>query len=304
MPIQDDMGGTGPGGSSTSGTPDGGDAPPGDTAPATTLPPPMTTADPTTTGIGDSDDGVDSSDTFDECGCNFLCDPCADCPDDPNCGEILFECDLWSQDCPEGEKCLAWSNDGGPRWNGSRCSEVAEDPGLAGDPCVVEGNALSGLDSCALGYACIDVDDQTNEGTCAAMCSGNPAEPACPEGTECLVGNGGALILCLPTCSPLLSDCAEGHGCFPNPATGGFVCAEAPTPFYETAGTCAHSGGCSPGSVCVEAELVPGCADKNGCCTEWCDIAAPEDNCAEGTTCEPYPGEIMPGFETLGVCAQ
>src|SRR5262245_15971404 len=31
------------------------------------------------------------------------------------------ECDVWAQDCPPGEKCMPWANDGGSSWNSLRC---------------------------------------------------------------------------------------------------------------------------------------------------------------------------------------
>src|SRR4029078_9155118 len=31
----------------------------------------------------------------------------------PDGGNVSNECDIWAQDCPEGEKCMPWDNAGG-----------------------------------------------------------------------------------------------------------------------------------------------------------------------------------------------
>ena len=46
-------------------------------------------------------------------------------PDDGGTG--VFECDLWGQDCPDGEKCMPWASNGGT-WNATRCSPVVDSP--------------------------------------------------------------------------------------------------------------------------------------------------------------------------------
>ena len=80
------------------------------------------------------------------------------------------ECDIEAQDCPEGEKCMPWANDGGDEWNGTRCSPIAKDPGPLGGPCLAEGSGTSGIDDCDLGLVCWQVDPKTNQGVCHAMC--------------------------------------------------------------------------------------------------------------------------------------
>ena len=39
----------------------------------------------------------------------------------PDGGGATNECNQWVQDCPEGEKCMPWANDGGSAWNATRC---------------------------------------------------------------------------------------------------------------------------------------------------------------------------------------
>jgi hypothetical protein len=270
------------------------------------MPPVTTTADATTlppggdTSFGDTSDGGD-----DDCGCDFLCDPCSDrrCPDDPPDCNVVFECDPFAQDCPADEKCMPWANDGGSRWNATRCSPIDPQASGLGEACLVEGSNVSGIDQCALGLMCFDVDPPTNTGVCAAMCGGSEASPTCAEGTTCLIANGGALSLCLPDCDPLGTPCDDGHGCFPGVAAGEFVCLPAPSEQIVSAGTCAYAGGCEPGTVCVDGTQLPACDDPEGCCTRWCDAAAPVDACTDGTTCQSFfLADPPPGFETLGVC--
>ena len=273
-------------------------------APGTTaMPPSMTGPSPgtsTTTSPADTT-GVDGSDGVDEdCGCSFLCDPCWDpCTGEPvdGCNEP-FECDVWAQDCPKGEKCTPWSNDGGPAWNATRCSPVDPQPGQPGDPCLVEGSNVSGIDNCALGSMCWLVDPEANAGTCAAMCGGTFEDPQCADGLSCFVGNSGSLALCLPSCDPLLSNCADGQGCLPNGELGdAFVCLPAPSPQVVAPGTCAHLGGCEPGTVCVGQDVLSTCEDPQGCCTRWCDPENPI--CDDGLVCQPIE---IPSPVPIGVC--
>src|SRR5690606_34162493 len=121
-------------------------------------------------------------------------------------------CDVWAQDCPEGEKCSAWANDGGESWNATICVPVGEDK--PGEPCTAEGSPLSGHDSCELGAMCWDVDPETLEGTCVGLCDGSEDAPTCAEPmTTCAITNGGVLNLCLPTCDPFLQDCGQTESC-------------------------------------------------------------------------------------------
>lgn len=67
---------------------------------------------------------------------------------EPDGGGTGFECDVFAQDCPPGEKCVPWANDGGGVWNATRCSPVDDDPAAPGEPCTVEGGPTSGIDDC------------------------------------------------------------------------------------------------------------------------------------------------------------
>lgn len=221
---------------------------------------------------------------------------------------IAIECSPWLQDCPAGEKCTAWVNDGGAAWNATKCVPIAANPGQPGDACTAEGVG-SGFDDCDARSMCWDVDPSTNEGTCIAFCSGSEANPVCDEAmTSCIIVNDGALNLCLPDCNPLLQDCnAETQNCFPAP--GGFACAPDVSGENGAYGDdCAAINTCDSGLYCEEAALVPGCTSA-ACCTTFCDLdeAGASEACpgaADGQSCEPWfdPGTAPPGLENLGSC--
>ena len=159
------------------------------TTDATTVGTSVTGAESTSTSEGD-DDVVDDN------GCAFY----GGCPFDG--GNTNLECDVWAQDCPADEKCMPWANDGGPRWNATRCSPLDPASDQPGDPCLVEGSAVSGIDTCVISSMCWDVDPDTNAGTCVAFCGGSEANPICDEGLTCMSGYLGTVNVCVPTCDP------------------------------------------------------------------------------------------------------
>jgi hypothetical protein len=131
----------------------------------------------------------------------------------PDAGPSI-ECDLYAQDCPPGDKCMPWANDGGPTHNATRCSPVDPEPNSVGDPCIVEGSALSGIDSCVLGAMCMGVDPMTNEGTCVELCGGTPGSGTCQApGVECTPLSDLPIPLCLVACDPMASQCPAGFTC-------------------------------------------------------------------------------------------
>lgn len=225
-------------------------------------------------------------------------------------GGSVFECSPWEQDCPEGEKCMPWADDGGNSWNALRCSPLDPTPAAVGDACTVEGSGVSGIDDCDLGAMCWAVDPETNQGTCLAFCTGTPDAPACDDPTtQCTIENGGVLILCLPSCDPLLQDCADGDECIPSNDT--FVCVVDSSEDFGGAGDpCEYLNVCDPGLMCAAAELVPNCNGASGCCTPFCDVtdAGASMDCANTVgieaECLPYfeEGQAPPGYEDVGVC--
>jgi hypothetical protein len=219
------------------------------------------------------------------------------------------ECDLWTQDCPEGEKCMPWANDGGNSWNATRCSPLEPDAGGPGEPCTVEGSGVSGIDDCQLGAMCWNVDGETNMGECAAFCIGDEANPSCAnECEQCFISGSGVLILCLPQCDPIAQDCGEGSGCYPDFQS--FSCGPDVSGEAGAVGEpCEFVNACDPGSACIDSDLVPGCEDPTGCCAPFCDVDGPPvcDALLPGSSCLPWeggqPAEACVGPGTIGVCS-
>ncbi len=229
--------------------------------------------------------------------CEFICD--TDMAGDK-------QCDIWAQDCPDGEKCMPYDDQGGGFWNATKCSPIADSPGQPGDECTVEGSAVSGVDDCDEGLLCWFVNEE-NVGTCLDMCTGVQEAPECPAGQVCDISNDGVLILCLYTCNPIVVDCPDGQICFPTSTDDGqFICD------FDASGEqgvygdpCEFINVCDPGLFCADASAVPGCVDSAGCCTPFCDTEDPVcPDEGEGVQCVKWhnPGEEPPGLENVGVC--
>lgn len=218
----------------------------------------------------------------------------------PRDGGSSWECSIWLEDCPPGEKCMPYANDGGGAWNAQGCFPIAPDPAGPGEPCTVTNSGVSGIDDCEPHAMCWGVDHETLEGTCVAMCIGNESFPTCAEADHvCTISSGGELALCLPTCDPLLQDCDVGEGCYP---TGdAYTCV--PDASGKGGGSfesCKFTNACDPGFVCSSA---PVCGAQLGCCVPFCSVSEPD--CPAGTTCVPglEPGTAPIGAEDVGVCA-
>jgi hypothetical protein len=218
-------------------------------------------------------------------------------------GGVDFECDPIEQDCPEGEKCMPWANDGGPSWNATRCSPIAPDPGAPGDSCTVEGSGVSGIDDCELGAMCFGVDPM-GVGTCIEMCSGSAESPVCETpATTCVITNEGALALCQAVCNPLATECAPNEGCYL--VEGVTVCVPDASGRQGGSGEpCEYLNACDDGTACVGASGVPGCAGATGCCSPFCTIGD-DSTCLRGQTCVPlYEAGSAPleCVEEVGLC--
>lgn len=262
----------------------------------------QTTGDPMpdpTTGGGTTTGADAGTDTEDEC--TFI-----DCTEDTD--GPAPECSLWEQDCPDGEKCQPWANDGGTAWNASKCVPLTDQPGQPGDSCTVEGSGVTGFDSCDIASMCWNVDGETNTGTCVPFCTGSEANPVCDDpSASCVIANDGFLILCLPQCDPLLQDCPDGEACYP--ADQGFVCAPVATQDGSYGAPCEFTNACAPGLLCAGAQAVPGCVGSMGCCTEFCDLSQPQPSevcsgLAGGQECVAAfaEGEAPPDYEDVGFC--
>lgn len=234
-----------------------------------------------------SSGSVDGSDSSSSTGASFI-------PTDPDA-----PCDPFLQNCPEGEKCIAYA-DRSSAWDTTGCFPVAPDPAEPGEPCSMEESPFSGIDTCDVGSMCWEVDADTLEGTCVALCTGTLQMPACEEpSATCIIANDGALNVCLSTCDPLLQNCRAGHTC--NAVGPDFICLgeEVPDPVPE-GGACEFLNECVPGTTCVSAVLYgPSCRSSN-CCSAYCDTTDPD--------C-PNPAHVCVGLddpplglEHLGLC--
>lgn len=265
----------------------------GGSDPATSSPPL-----PATTGPVDETTGVDHPTASGSTGsdtCGFLCD---------STGGGWFECDFWAQDCPEGEKCAPWANDGGNSWNAHKCVPIDPDPDGVGEPCTVEGSAVSGIDSCERGSMCWNVEPETNTGTCTPFCTGSENAPTCadPQGV-CNVTGDGVLNLCFSTCDPVdVGACPAEQGCYP--AYNAFVCVpDVSGDEGQAWDPCEYLNACGGGRTCVNGSDVELCDQSgSGCCVPFCDLNAPV--CPDDTVCLPFydSGEAPPNYEHVGTC--
>jgi hypothetical protein len=218
----------------------------------------------------------------------------------PDFGTEPVECSIWDEDCPRGEKCMPWANDGGTAWNATRCSPIASDPNAPGDPCTVQGNGVSGLDDCELHSMCWDVDPATSMGTCISFCVGTEQAPTCEDpDTQCSISNEGVLSICLPTCDPILQDCG-GNVCAP--WNEGFTCFPMSPGETQVGASCQYLDECEAGLACIAGAA--GCAASTACCTPYCSIVDADPPCLLEDTCVPWfeEGEAPAGYGHVGIC--
>jgi hypothetical protein len=213
------------------------------------------------------------------------------------------ECDIWEQDCPDGQKCMPWDNSGQGSWNATKCTPLDPNPAQIGEACMVEGSGTSGVDNCELGSMCWAVDPETNVGHCIEMCSCTPDNPICQTAnTFCSITNQGSLILCLPVCNPLDPDeCGTGEGCYPIDESY-FGCAPQAGD-GDPGDACSFLNTCKHGTMCGSAAIVPGC-NAAGCCTAFCTVGD-DSACLAGQSCIPFYAAGTapdPCLGEVGVC--
>lgn len=209
-------------------------------------------------------------------------------------------CDIFAQDCPAGKKCVPWADDG-EGWNSIRCIEVTGD-GVAGDPCTMQDSATSGIDDCAAGHICWDVDAELH-GTCVPMCTGNIDAPVCPENTGCLIANDNVLALCLLTCDPLMQDCPVSDACVQFSKSPFLCIPDRSGDNGQANDECTGPGLCDPGLACITPMIASSaCEGEIGCCTPFC--ALPDGPCPNpDQMCIPWYTDMPPpGDEDVGVC--
>jgi len=282
----EDGGGDTAGVPTTSGAP-GSTAPQPDTTEATTAP---------QTDTGTSTGGSESTGFEETCG--FICES------DTEDWTTFEPCDVFLQDCPEGDKCAAYAEGGGGSWNATKCVPVTGD-GQAGDPCMTDGGGISGLDDCAKGVMCWDVDEN-NQGICVGLCTGSEFAPVCPEGFNCATSGEGVLNLCLPVCDALAQDCAGGDLCLSIGDT--FACVlDYSGEEGQVFDPCEFANACDKGLLCLNSSAATECdPNAGGCCMPFCDLSKPEVVCpGDGTVCQSLYAEDQapPDFKNIGICA-
>ncbi len=210
-------------------------------------------------------------------------------------------CDSWAQDCDPGLKCAPYTNNDDGVWDANKCTPAKE--GKPGFPCIVEGSPTSGYDTCGAGSICWEVDPDTFEGVCYALCSGSPSTPICGPGTGCFQTNAGVVNVCLIECDPLLPKCAAGQVCVPD-SQDEFLCLNS-VDAIEVGQPCKYLNECASGSMCsFAAESSNLCDPKLAplCCTQYCSLKDPV--CPDFLACRPYfpMGEAPPELADLGLC--
>lgn len=225
----------------------------------------------------------------------------------PDGGNSGVECNNFAQDCPDGQKCMPYADNGGNAWNATKCVDVQDNPNQAGDECTVDGSAVSGLDSCDLGVMCWDVDPNTQIGVCVALCGGSVEAPTCDTEHSCFVSNDGVLNLCLLTCDPLAQDCPGDDLCIPNPqGQGEFACVlDASGEEGQAFDPCEFINACDPGLFCANPANGSECDSQAiGCCLPFCDLADPGPCPGVQQECLAWyaEGAAPPGLENTGFC--
>lgn len=209
-------------------------------------------------------------------------------------------CNPWAQDCPEGQKCVPWAPIGQNQWTDAKCVDVIGD-GAPGDPCTAPEGGGAGIDDCALGSFCFDLDEN-NQGVCFLQCSGTPDTPVCPPNAVCGSDQYVVLALCFSRCDPFLQDCPETQICIPN--IDDFYC------YNDQSGDggqvndpCIYGKDCDPGLECVESATASmGCDPRvSGCCQPYCKL--PGGSCPNpDQQCLPLQ-PIVPGHADVGICS-
>ncbi len=211
-----------------------------------------------------------------------------------------LDCDVWAQDCPPGQKCTPYADDGSTTWNATKCVDITGDDAPT-EPCTAVGGGTTGVDSCALGAMCWSVDE-TGHGICVGLCTGTPDAPICPPVHYCAQSE--PLNFCFQGCAPLLADCAEDELCIPD--NNSFLCAQdASGEEGQVNDPCEAANACDPGLVCLPtADASSACQGATGCCQPFCKFPDapcpnPDQQCLQWfAPMKPIPE----GYENVGVC--
>ncbi len=212
-------------------------------------------------------------------------------------------CDPFAQDCSAGQKCVPWGRHN--NWDGAKCVDIMGD-GVPGEPCTAFEGPTAGIDDCALGSICFDVDvELNNSGICTSQCSGSVGAPVCPEKFICDLYAEQYLAVCILSCDPLIvDDCPEDQACIPG--ENSFDCVKGAWDANQQVNdACNGHGACAKGLACLSSTSGSACAEGVGCCQPYCEL--PDGPCPDpDQSCQPWfdPRRGVPlGYEHVGVCA-
>lgn len=208
------------------------------------------------------------------------------------------ECDIWTQDCPAGQKCMPYSPDGTPTWTAEGCFPVVADPVALDEPCTFEVSLVSGLDDCDVGAMCWDGDGD-EQYHCAPLCTGTPDALTCPPNHYCASFSEHLTVCEQPTCDPLQQDCPDPEElCVPNIYAWEDWCLPDDSELDgQLHAPCASETDCDKGLACVWTQFAGvECVGDSGCCEPFCEIGV--------DTCPGVGQQCAPWFEItdVGVC--
>jgi hypothetical protein len=207
------------------------------------------------------------------------------------------------QGCPNGEKCVPYASTSS-WWDSNKCVPVTGNQ-TAGEPCSYAG-FVEATDDCDATSSCWNAREVEGElvGTCHSFCTGTEELPECPQDYECLLEIHSAVTLCFPTCDPVVQDCPNEIGCYWSGIA--FICtASLELPGVSPGQPCGYVNDCEPGSLCLDASVMPDCMGS-ACCGSLCDLEIGDAQCAAvlGTTCVPFweQGMAPVDSEHVGIC--
>lgn len=226
----------------------------------------------TATNDGPVDDPWDTMCEFGVCG-NYPWECCRNF-------QGPLECDLFTQDCDVGEKCIPFPYSGSNLLDGTRCVPLRTTPKQIGDSCAFDGYGEDITDECEAGAMCWT--DSSGELGCVPLCGGTSHEPACADGRSCVQTDDDSMALCYPSCDPLLQNCADGHGCYYWQSA--FVCLWESGESLARDADCININDCLPGLFCADN---PEDCETGYCCAQPCETDDPGAN-AECALLDPF----------------
>lgn len=229
----------------------------------------------------------------------------------PGIGEY---CSMQTQDCDCGLKCRAWGTID-PYEEFAYCTPIYANPKTPGEACSSwEAGGLR-VDDCDATSECVlpgtITDPADDPGVCVPFCA--PFSGECDPDRYC--HGSQAHALCYDRCDPVLANCISGTRCaMSSVGPGDFICFSEAINAREYGEPC-WTGVCESGTVCLDGPdvtapgAVPGCSAADGhCCTTYCDINSPTNDCpdaAQGQTCYRFaePMWLPPDRQHVGVCS-